>query len=197
MKTENKPDYRIKIERRNIKNLNLYLKPPYKEVLVTAPRRSPEGQIQAFIREKTPWIEMHLRKLRSEYRENLLERPVSAEERRVYRERLSLLLPEQLFKWEQRISVHAERFSLRKMRRCFGVCHTAKREITFNLMLGNAPEHLIEYIVVHELIHLLEPSHNRRFYSLMDRFLPDWRERKREINRFYTAGAGAVPEETV
>lgn len=188
METGNKLFYRIKIERRNIKNLNLYLRPPYEEVLVTAPRRIPEGRIQAFIREKTPWIERHLQKLRTKRGENLLERELSAAERKTYRERLTALIPGMLSVWEKKLSVHANGFSLRKMRRCFGVCHTARREITFNLMLGNAPEPLIEYIVVHELTHLLEPSHNRRFHMLMDRFLPDWRERKRAINSFYSAG---------
>ena len=195
MEAAYKTDYRIRIERRNIKNLNLYLRPPYEEVLVTVPKRMPEGRIQAFIREKTPWIELHLRRLRAEKHDNLLEHQLTAEERNAYKNRLEALLPPMLAEWEERISVHAERFSLRKMRRCFGVCHTARREITFNLMLGNAPEALIEYIVVHELVHLLEPSHNRRFHELMDRFLPDWRKRKREINHFYSGTAGDTERE--
>lgn len=178
----------VRLSYRKIKNINLYLRPPYQEILVTAPLHMPEQRVMRFLSEKESWIKRNLQRLKTggKAQKNRLEEDCSPEERACMKDRLDRMLPAMLAQWEKRIGVHAESISYRKMRRCFGVCHTGKRSITFNLFLGEAPERLIEYIAVHELCHLLEPSHNARFHHLMDRFLPDWRERKREINRFYS-----------
>ena len=179
----------VRIERRRIKNINLYLRPPYEEILVTAPLRMPMQRIEAFLSDREGWIERNLKRLRTERRENRLDAALSEAERKQFRQRLDNLLPNMIETWERRMGVHAQGIGYRKMRRCFGICHTGKRTITFNIFLGEAPERLIEYIVVHELCHLLEPSHNRRFHHFMDVYLPDWKNRKREINAFYTVSA--------
>jgi hypothetical protein len=70
------------------------------------------------------------------------------------------------------------------MRSRWGTCNIRARRIWLNLELAKYPPECLEYVVVHEMVHLLERSHNARFKSLMDRFLPDWRARKR------TLGAG-------
>lgn len=178
----------VRISYRKIKNINLYLRPPYQEILVTVPLRMPQQRVMAFLSEKEGWIERNLKRLCSEenVRKNRMDASCTPEERARLEARLNQILPGMLAQWESCIGVHAESVSFRKMRRCFGVCHTGTRKLTFNLFLGEAPERLIEYIVVHELCHLLEPSHNARFHHLMDCFLPDWKERKREINHFYS-----------
>lgn len=180
----------VRIERRSIKNINLYLRPPYEELLVTAPRLATEQRIYAFLREKRDWAEQNLLRLQKRAAKNIMEEELTAARKKAYVKRLSALIPELLAKWEPAIGVHAAGgFRLRVMRRCFGVCHTGKKYITFNTWLGLAPEELIEYIVVHELCHLHEPSHNRRFHGLMDRYLPDWKRRKKALNKLYSAPA--------
>ena len=183
--------YSLRIERRNVKNINIYLRPPYEEVLVTAPRRLSQGRINAFLQEKEDWICRNLRRLREEKQENRLAGPMSREERKAYEERLRDLLPPLMEKWEALMGVKSRGFCLRKMKRAYGVCHIRRKEITFNLWLGAVPEALVEYIVVHELCHLREPSHNRHFHSLVSHYLPDWKGRKRALDAFFSEQAGA------
>lgn len=183
---------RLRIERRKIRNINIYLRPPYKEVLVTAPMKAPTQRIEAFLLEKQDWIRRNLERLRSEKQESRLGAFLPAAERKRLAEELDRMAPPLFRKWGEQLGVHAQAVSYRRMRRCYGVCHTGKRTITLNVYLGETPEELLEYIIVHELCHLREANHNQRFYALLSGCLPDWKERKRRLNEFFRkTGAGA------
>ena len=65
----------------------------------------------------------------------------------------------------------------------WGVCNVRNKRVCFSLYLLLLPEWCVEHVVVHELCHLLEPSHNARFHALMDRYYPRWREARREARR--------------
>ena len=91
---------------------------------------------------------------------------------------LDTLIPE----WSRTMNVHPKEWRIRQMRTRWGTCNTVYRRIWINEELGKRPRHLIEYIVVHELCHLLERGHTARFYGLMEHFLPDWKKRKSELN---------------
>ena len=86
-------------------------------------------------------------------------------------------------KWEPVMEVKAKDFTIRDMKTLWGSCSTKTGRIRMNLQLIRYPDPCIEYVVVHELCHLLEPSHNQRFKDLMKTFLPDWEERKKRLNR--------------
>lgn len=178
---------RLRIERRPVKHINIYLRAPYEEVLVTAPPSMAQSRIEAFILEKQAWILKNTERLRANYALQPAEQKPDETRKAACRKRLTALLPVLLARWEPVLGVHAESFRLRLMKRCWGVCHCGLRTITFNLLLGEKPERCVEYVVVHELCHLLEPSHNARFHELMTRFLPDWKERKRQLNAFVSA----------
>ena len=92
-------------------------------------------------------------------------------------------MPPLLERWEPRLGVKLERYQVRRMRTRWGSCTPAKRTIRLNTELATRPPELLEYIVVHELVHLLEPSHNARFYSLMDLHMPGWKAHRQELNR--------------
>jgi len=72
---------------------------------------------------------------------------------------------------------------VRRMKTRWGSCTPSARTIRLNTELATKPPALLEYIVLHELVHLLEPSHNARFKALMDRHMPDWRTHRDELNR--------------
>jgi predicted metal-dependent hydrolase len=71
----------------------------------------------------------------------------------------------------------------RKMTRKWGVCRPERKEITFSYMLASVPSECIEYVVMHELVHFLHPDHSSRFYERLAELMPDWRERKRHLDK--------------
>ncbi len=95
-----------------------------------------------------------------------------------YRSELKALVPPLLEKWEAIIRVRTAEWNVRKMKTRWGSCNTKTRRIRLNLELAKQPPRSIEYVLVHELVHLLERRHGKRFQNLMDRFLPAWRERR-------------------
>lgn len=100
-----------------------------------------------------------------------------------YRKQLEQIIPRYISKWEPLIKVRVKDFGIRKMKTKWGVCNVRTKIIRFNLELAKRPLQSLEYIVVHEMVHLLERRHNKKFYSYMNYFLPDWRQYKTELNR--------------
>jgi len=100
-----------------------------------------------------------------------------------YRKQLEQIIPGYIVKWEPVIKVQVMTFSIRKMKTKWGVCNVRTKKIYINLELAKRPLQLLEYIVVHEMVHLLERRHNKKFYSYMDFFLPDWRKYKADLSR--------------
>lgn len=93
-----------------------------------------------------------------------------------YRRELELVLPNLIRHWEKIISVKVLQWGIKQMKTRWGSCNTRAQRIWLNLNLIKKPLICLEYVLVHELIHLLEPSHNARFYTLMSQFMPLWRE---------------------
>lgn len=99
-----------------------------------------------------------------------------------YRKNLYEYLREIRSKWEARTGVAAGEIRVRKMKTKWGSCSRGSRRIWLNLELAKKPHRCVEYILAHELIHLVERHHNERFLHLMDGAMPDWRVRKDELN---------------
>ena len=91
-------------------------------------------------------------------------------------------VPGLIGKWERKLGVEVAAYFLQRMKTKWGSCNPSSGNIRLNTDLAKKPPQCLEYIVVHELIHLLEPRHNDRFTRLMDRHLPDWRQRRVVLN---------------
>jgi predicted metal-dependent hydrolase len=102
---------------------------------------------------------------------------------RWYRELLRRQIAELLAKWEPRIGVQVKKWGIRKMRTRWGTCTLETGRIWVNLELAKKPPSCLEFIVVHELVHLVERHHNDRFRELMDEALPAWRQYRELLNR--------------
>ena len=102
---------------------------------------------------------------------------------RWYREYLRSQLPPLLEKWEAKLGVSVNEVRIKKMKTLWGSCNVEAKRIWLNLELAKKPESCLVYILVHEMVHLLERSHNDRFRELMDSFLPQWRIYRDELNR--------------
>lgn len=101
---------------------------------------------------------------------------------RWYRERLREAIPRVIEKWEPKMGVAVTRWTIRRMKTKWGSCNSESGHIWLNIELSKKHPESLEYIVVHEMTHLLERGHGRRFTKLMDGFLPDWRARRDRLN---------------
>jgi len=99
-----------------------------------------------------------------------------------YKKELESLLVKLLIAYAKEMNISDFNFGVRKMKTKWGSCSIEKRMLWFNVELAKKPIECIEYIVVHELVHLLERNHNKNFIILMDKFLPNWRIQKKILN---------------
>lgn len=98
-----------------------------------------------------------------------------------YREQLKEIVPPMMNKWQRALRVRASAWAIKKMKTRWGTCTVDARRIWLNLELGKKPLRSIEYVLVHELAHLRVRRHNEEFTKLLDVHLPDWRERRAEL----------------
>ena len=101
---------------------------------------------------------------------------------RWYRQQLKGLIPPLLEKWQTNLGVQVADWGVKKMKTKGGSCNIGPRRVWFNLELAKKPVQCLEYIVVHELIHLLEQHHSDRFVALMEQHLPTWRVWREMLN---------------
>jgi predicted metal-dependent hydrolase len=125
-------------------------------------------------------------KIRGEYLDLSIRKGSRREQRRRvltewYREQLKNEIPNLMKKWERKIGVRASDWGVRQMKTKWGSCNVTAKRIWLNLKLAKKPPRCLEYIMVHELVHFLEPSHNSKFKAYMDKFLPEWRSIEKEL----------------
>lgn len=125
---------------------------------------------------------------RDHRRITLFVRPGSTKEKRQgvmdawHRELLHEVIPGVIRKWEPRLGVIVSGYFLQRMKTKWGGCNHKAATIRLNTELVKKPRDLLEYVVVHEMLHLIEPSHNERFLALLDHQYPSWREARAELN---------------
>ncbi|MDI9394776.1 MAG: SprT family zinc-dependent metalloprotease [Euryarchaeota archaeon] len=100
-----------------------------------------------------------------------------------YREQLKKAVPPLIAVWEALLGVKVERFFVQRMKTKWGSCNYKACSIRLNTELAKKPKECLEYTIVHEMTHLLEPTHNSRFISLMDRFMPNWQFYRDKLNQ--------------
>lgn len=130
----------------------------------------------------------HVRRLNNQYLE-LQVRPGHTRIQREavlhqwYRQQLRSQIPALIAKWEPLIGVAVAAWGIKRMKTRWGTCNTAARRIWLNLELAKKPLPCLEYVVVHEMVHLLERHHNTRFQAHLDRLLPHWRFYRAILNQ--------------
>lgn len=129
------------------------------------------------------WMEMRVRPDTARHtREAMLYR--------WYRARLRERIPEIIAKWEPKIGVTVADWRIRRMKTRWGTCNPEAGRIWLNSELAKKPVSCLEYVVVHEMVHLIERAHNDRFRGILDRVMPAWQTRLDELNRGYLAADG-------
>lgn len=218
---------RIRVVRKNIRNLHLSVNPPTGTVRITAPEWMEAEAIRLFAIDKLGWIRRQQKKMREQERETpreylereshyvwgrryllhlvehdaapkvelgprqLLMRVRSGTDtaRREailhdwYRAQIRDALPALLAKWEPRVERRVNRVFVQHMKTKWGSCNPVGGNIRLNSELARKPPECLEYILLHELAHLREPTHGERFVALMNRLMPNWRDRRDALNR--------------
>jgi predicted metal-dependent hydrolase len=139
-------------------------------VLVRAPMRMPRPAIDEFVAQHQRWIAIHLAKRRE------APPPPSPEEVAALRRQAKEILPEKVAFWAQRIGVAPTGLHITSARTRFGSC-SGKNSLSFSLYLMAYPQEAIDYVVVHELCHILHHDHSPRFYACVAQYLPDYKQR--------------------
>ena len=134
-------------------------------------------------KEEPPSVELTASRLILQVRPNTTRQKKQATVDEWYRDQLKNAATPLLAKWERFIGVKVQRLFVQQMKTKWGSCNPRSESIRLNTELAKKPRDCLEYIVVHELIHLLEPTHNARFIALMDQFMPKWQLYRKSLNR--------------
>lgn len=126
------------------------------------------------IRNKT-YIDMYVRKNSTTEQRNAIMNEW-------YRAHLKDVIPGMIKKWEPILGVSANDWGVKLMKRKWGSCNIKEKRIWLNLELAKKPVYCLEYVVVHELLHLIERHHNEYFYTLLEKYIPQWKQYRKELN---------------
>ncbi|MGH8148118.1 MAG: M48 family metallopeptidase [Rhodanobacteraceae bacterium] len=105
-----------------------------------------------------------------------------------HKTQLHTAIPPLIEKWEKKLHVRVTRYFLQRMKTKWGSCNTRARHIRLNTELVKKSRELLEYVIVHEMIHILEPTHSTRFFALLDKHYPAWRSARAELNSLPLSG---------
>ncbi len=145
----------------------------------------PEKEINRFIGEKADWIDAHLRKMekRRKEKENANiqgdeKKPLNEQDIKLLITRAKRTIPSKVRKYAQQIGVTYGRITIRMQKSRWGSC-SGQGNLNFNCLLMNAPDEIIDYVVVHELCHRKEMNHSPRFWALVEEVIPDYKEKRK------------------
>ena len=167
---------RVQVTRKRVNGITMRIKSPEGPVLVSAPYFTPDFLIAAFVRDRRAWI--------AKQRAELAKRPMaracdaSKKEAAEWLKTVKAKTPPLVAKWERIIGVRAGKLAYRNMTSRWGSCQPTTGRICINTRLALYPDECLEYVVVHELCHLIEGGHGPRFKALLDMYLPDWKKRR-------------------
>ncbi len=169
---------------------------PDGSVLVRAPYWALNAEIRLFVRAKSAWIEEHVRKVQKRAAESQLAgQPLSEDELKDLRKAAKKDLPARAERFAEQMSVGYGQLAIRCQKTRWGSC-SAKGNINLNLLLMLCPEDVRDYVVVHELSHLKEMNHSKRFWSVVESTLPDYRVSKKWLKDNGAAIMARVPHES-
>ena len=169
----------VRVSRKRVKGITLRIKSPEGPVLVSAPYLATDYMIAAVVRAHRAWI--------ANKRAELAQRPMarasdaSKKETAEWLKVVKEATPPLVAKWERIMGVRAGKLAYRNMTSRWGSCQPKTGRICINTRLALYPPECLEYIVVHELCHLIVPGHGPQFKALLDAYLPDWRQRNAKL----------------
>lgn len=150
-------------------------------VIVTAPTRVNRDQLDRLVDHHRDWIERAIRKHERLAEGVKLSRDIF--DKNEFAARTKALIEDSYKLIAAPYRVKLGKISIKKMRSRWGSC-SGRGNVSINLLLGKLPEELLEYVVIHELCHLVHHNHSKSFWSLVEKFTPEFKIRKRELRRY-------------
>lgn len=215
----------VQINKKNIKNMHLSVKPPLGKVVVSAPLLMSQKSIENFVRLNSGWIRKQQEKFTNQPRMtarqyvsgetyyiwgkqyflefvpaakrdfkidgnkiilSMKENTTVEQRERFVREQFREILIEQLErlipKWEEKTGLYCDSFQTKYMLTRWGTCNSKAKRIWINLQMVEKPLECLEYVILHELSHLKVSNHGKDFIANMDKFMPDWKDKKNLLN---------------
>lgn len=169
----------VRVVRKAIKNVHLRVKAPNGRVEVSAAFGTGDAFIRELVRAKKPWIEAQRSSLADSTRTRAAE--ASAAEQAEWKAVVAACVPPLVAKWEPVLGVKAGKLAYRNMTSRWGSCQPSTGRICINTRLALYPPECLEYVVVHELCHLLVRNHGPEFWGLVEAALPHWREARSKL----------------
>lgn len=176
----------VRITKKKVRNTNLRIRPEEPQTIhVSIPFSMTYEEARQLLEEPkvVRWAERYRKKLRDAPKRPNLSNEERAGQAAQYRERLREMLPELFRKWEEILGVRCGKVTIRDTRSQWGSCSIRTKNISISVWLGAFSKDCVEYVVVHELVHLLEAGHNARFYGILDQHYPNWRSCREQLRR--------------
>ncbi|MBQ4023412.1 MAG: DUF45 domain-containing protein [Prevotella sp.] len=157
------------------------------DVHVSAPIGMPKKEVESFICQHQDWIVEARKKTKERQTQraaffNQLPMKTMTQKNEAT-EKMKRLIEPMIERHSKNLGVSPSAVSYKPMISRWGMCNVRERSITFSTYLLLLPEWCVEHVVVHELCHLLEPTHNAHFHDLMDKYYPRWRDARKETHR--------------
>lgn len=172
-------DIEIHLQHKRVKNLNLRIARDGDHVEVSAPTWMTQADVVDFVRRKRDWIETQMARVAATPMARASQ--ASPAEVAQWRAVVQACVPALVAAWEPIMGVKAGSLAYRNMTSRWGSCQPSTGRICINVRLALYSPECLEYVVVHELCHLLERGHGPRFQQLMDHFMPDWKQRRDKL----------------
>lgn len=169
----------VRLQRKKVKNLNLRIARDGGHVDASAPAWMTPPDVADFVHRKHDWIEAQMERVSATPMAQASQ--ASKAEVAQWRAVVQACVPALVAAWEPIMGVKAGQLAYRNMTSRWGSCQPSTGRICINVRLALYPPECLEYVVVHELCHLLERGHGPRFHQLMDRFMPDWKQRRDKL----------------
>ena len=178
-KTINVDGLEVVLTRKRIRRMNIRVKEPDGRVAVSAPYSVPEREVIRFIRSRRDWIDKSAAKIRA--MAAAYPEPESKAEKEARRRELKNRIEERLPYIEEVTGLRCSGWTVRDMKTRWGSCNTKTRHINLSLMLALRSDAELDYVILHELVHTVVPDHGKDFYAMMDRYMPGWKQIRKEL----------------
>lgn len=175
-------DVTITVTKKRMKHMYLRIKKEDGTVLISAPYEMSDARIRAFAEERLEWIRGYQQKYADANRQRRESQTLSRTELERQKRLLKQEVERLVAKWEPKMQVEVSGITIRQMKTRWGSCNVKTHHININLALLRKPPECLEYVVVHEMTHILEPSHNAVFWGYMTQFYPEWKRVRKYLN---------------